>query len=212
MSVDAEAETATDASAADTDPEATATDGETSAGDPGGVDASPAGGEGDLTGEVTRRPTLLSRRLSVVTALTVTLLAGLYSVAAMVAGAVAVAALWGATLNGNRRLVDIGGGLLLLQTTVAGLVAPELVTLACTVGTVVAWDVATNAIEMGEQMGREPDTGRAELAHALATVGVGTLFAGVAYGIYVATGAGQPAGAVIALLVGAIALLSALRL
>jgi len=86
------------------------------------------------------------------------------------------------------------------------------VTLACTVGTVVAWDVATNAVELGEQMGREADTTRAEVTHALATTGVGVVLAATSYGVYVLSGGGQPVGAVIALLVGALALLSALRL
>jgi hypothetical protein len=102
---------------------------------------------------------------------------------------------------------------LLLTTVVAGMAAaPVPVTLACTVGSVVAWDVATNAVELGEQMGREADTTRAEVTHALTTAGVGVVLAAASYGLYVLSGGGQPVGAVIALLVGALALLSALRL
>ena len=163
-------------------------------------------------GEVTRRPTLLSRRLALVAGTLVTLLSGLYATAAVVVGLVGTLALWAATLDGRQRLVDAGGAGLLLSTVAAGLAAPVPVTLACTVGGVVAWDLATNAVDLGEQIGREPDTTRAELAHALATTGVGVVLAGVAYGVYSVGGGGRPAGAVIALLVGVLALLSALRL
>jgi len=179
---------------------------ETATDDPLSVDA------GGRVGEVTRRPTLLSRRLALVAGTLVTLLAGLYATAAVVVGLAGTLALWAATLDGRQRLVDGGGAGLLLATVVAGLVAPIPVTLVCTVCSVVAWDLATNAVELGEQVGREPETTRAELAHALATTGVGVVLAGGAYGVYSVGGGGRPAGAVIALLVGVLALLSALRL
>ncbi len=165
-----------------------------------------------VTGAVTRAPTLLSRRLAVVAAVTVTVLAGVASLPALALGLVGVVVLWAATLDGRQGLVDVGGVVLLLTTVVAGRAAPVPVTLACTVGTVVAWDVATNAVELGEQMGRDADTTRAEVSHVLATTGVGVVLAAVSYGVYVLGGGGQPVGAVIALLVGALALLSALRL
>jgi hypothetical protein len=172
----------------------------------------PAGDADGRVGEVTRRPTLLSRRLGLVAGTLVTLLGGLYATAAVVLGLVGTLALWAATVEGRRGLVDGGGAGLLLATVVAGPAAPVPVTLACTVGSVVAWDLATNAVELGEQVGREPDTARAEFTHAMATTGVGVVLAGVAYGVYTVGAGGRPAGAVIALLVGVLALLSAMRL
>lgn len=180
---------------------------EESADGPSG-EAAPEG----VTGAVTRAPTRLSRRLALVAAVTVTLLAGVASLPALVLGLTGAVTLWGATLDGRQGLVDAGGVVLLLTTVVAGTAATVPVTLACTVGTVVAWDVATNAVELGEQMGREADTTRAEVTHVLATTGVGVVLAAASYGVYALSGGGQPAGAVIALLVGALALLSALRL
>jgi len=194
----------------------TPTDGPDDTGEAGDADTpsdgDDAGDTPETTGAVTRAPTRLSRRLSLVAAVTVTLLSGLVSVAALGLGLAAAVVLWGATLDGRQGLVDLGGLVLLVATVVAGTVAPVPVTLACTVGTVVAWDLATNAVELGEQLGREADTTRAEVTHALATAGVGVVLAALAYGVYAVAGGGQPVGAVIALLVGALALLSALRL
>jgi len=50
------------------------------------------------------------------------------------------------------------------------------------------------------------------VTHALATTGAGLVFVVVGAGLYAVGGSGQPAGAVIVLLVGALALFSALRL
>ncbi len=178
-----------------------------------GADGDESGdGASSVTGAVTRAPTRLGRRLALVAAVTVTLLVGTTSVPAVGLGVVGVVTLWGATLGGRRGLVDLGGLMLLLATVIAGTTAPVPVTLVCAVGSVVAWDVATNAVELGEQMGREADTTRAEVTHALATTGVGAGLAGASYGVYLAGAGGQPVGAVIVLLVGVLALLSALRL
>jgi hypothetical protein len=162
---------------------------------------------------VTRKPTLLSRRLSLVAGVAVTLLTGLYALPGLVVGVAGVVVLWLATAEGSHKLVDLAGALLLVATVTAGTQqTPVPVTLSATVGTVVAWDVASNAVELGEQLGREPDTTGAELAHALGTVGVGAVLAGLSYAVYSVGGGGQPVGAVIALVLGTVALLSALRL
>jgi len=98
---------------------------------------------------VTRAPTRLSRRLSLLAAVTVTVLAGTASLPALALGLTGAVTLWGATLNGRQGLVDLGGVVLLATTVLAGTAAAVPVTLVCTVGSVVAWDVATNAVELG---------------------------------------------------------------
>lgn len=76
----------------------------------------------------------------------------------------------------------------------------------------VAWDLGEHAIALGEQLGRRADTARLELLHAAGSVAVATAGAGTAsLGFLLARG-GRPELALVSLLFGVIALLTALRL
>lgn len=112
---------------------------------------------------------------------------------------------------GSRAIVTLGSTGLFCGVLLAGLVgaSPEVV-LVATAATVVAWDAAGFAIELGEEVGRAAETTRAELVH----VGVSALVAGVAAtgGVLVYRLAGNgPALAPIVLLCGVVVLVVALR-
>ena len=188
-----------------------------------GADGGGGGGTDDAEGplpedtvpdprEVTRKPTTLSAGLAMLSAVVVMALGGMHSVLAFGIGAMGLAALAPAVVLGSRTAADVGGGILLLAVVATGAVAGEVVVLAAAVATVLAWDLATNAIEMGEQLGQEADTDRAELVHAGATLVVGTLTAATAFVVYNLATGGQPVTALVLLLLAALALASALRL
>jgi hypothetical protein len=161
---------------------------------------------------ITRKPATLSSTLAIVAGVAVVLLAAVFSVAAVAAGTLGVALLGVGVGYGYRWLVDLGALGLLVATVLAGATGVEYVALLAAVGTVLAWDLGNNAIGIGEQLGRDADTERAELLHAGATLSVGLLTAGTSYVVYQSAAGGQPVTAVFFLLLAAVALISSLRL
>jgi hypothetical protein len=126
-------------------------------------------------------------------------------------GAAAVAFLAGA-LRGSTRVVTWGAALGVVGIAVAGYrgAAAEPLLVAA-IGLAVAWDVADHGVGLGEQVGRGARTRRNVAVHAGTSVLVGALAAGLAYGVTLAVGGGQPIAALALLLAGGIALVSALR-
>lgn len=115
-------------------------------------------------------------------------------------------------LRGSRGAVHAAGLALLGGIVLGGSGdASELWILVATVAAVLAWDVGQNAIGLGEQLGRNADTARAELAHAAGTVTVGASTAGLAYVLYLFAGTNQPLSAIVVLLVAVAFLLGVLR-
>jgi hypothetical protein len=114
--------------------------------------------------------------------------------------------------RGSRRFVTVGSFVVLLGVLLGGLTAapPELL-LPGTMAAVLAWDFGEQAINVGEQLGREADTERLELAHAAASTVVAVAGGGVGYAIYLVGAGNQPMTALVFLLVAAVALTSALR-
>lgn len=173
-----------------------------------------------MTGTIERAPTRPGTYLALLLGLAVVLLALPYSGAGAMVGAAGLTLLGAATVGGWRRLVDLAGLVLALAVVTTGLRVPSsgvdpvaaLVVLAAAVAAVVAWDVATNAIDMGEQLGRESDTIRAEASHALASTTVGVLVAGGAYSVFRLSSGGQPVAALALMLLAMLVLVSALRL
>lgn len=130
------------------------------------------------------------------------LVPGLLGIWVLAAGVAPVRRGW------ERRLVAAGTGLVFLSVVVSGVVQttdlwPLLVAGAATI---VAWDVAENAVSLGYQVGEDARTFRAELTHGLATVVV----AGAAIlSAYVVQGFGVsdlPFAALAALLLAGVAL------
>ncbi|MFC4407466.1 DUF7519 family protein [Haloarchaeobius iranensis] len=165
--------------------------------------------------EIDRRPVRLSAIVSLGAAAVAALAAILTaSVGGVVAG-LGIVALAPGLVVGSRRLVHAGGVVLAAGMVVAGATgagaAAELFLLVGTAATVVAWDVGQNAVGLGQQLGQEAETTRAELAHIGATLVVGGVTVGVAYGLYQVAGTGQPLPALVMLLVAALVLTTALR-
>ncbi|WP_228546212.1 DUF7519 family protein [Halegenticoccus tardaugens] len=162
--------------------------------------------------DVDRAPAHLSSSLALLAALASVLASGVASVAALAPGAFGIVATAIGVGRGSRRALLVGCGALILGVLAAGVEGggPEPL-LVGTLGAVLAWDVGENGIGLGEQLGRSAETTRAELVHAAASLLVGSFAATVGYGAYAAAAGGQPVAALVFLLVGAIALVSALR-
>ncbi|NHN42230.1 hypothetical protein G9C85_11420 [Halorubellus sp. JP-L1] len=188
--------------------------------------AAAASGETDATGggdsgdggddlsarEIDRRPTPLSAVVALAAAAITAIAASVGSPAGGALAAVGVAVLAPAVVRGSRWLVHVAGLVLLAGVVLGGAGdAPELWILTATVGAVVAWDAGQNAISLGEQLGRDADTARAEVAHSAATIGLGATTVGVAYVLYQFAGGNRPLSAVVLLLVAVAVLLNVLR-
>lgn len=183
---------------------------------PTGADASP----GDR-GEADEDPALETVRLDARPSHTGTALAGLVGFVAVavqavggpaaVVGGAGLVALVAGLRAGLRRLVSLGVLGLILGVLVAGAVGvPAELLLVSAAASAVAWDVADQAVSLGEQVGRGADTARAELVHAAGSALVATAAVAAAYLVFRAV-AGGPVVALALLLLGAILLASVLR-
>ncbi len=165
-----------------------------------------------MTGEIDRLPPLHSGVAAVVMIGFLTLLAGVYAGLAAPFGVLSMFAAVVTMLRGWRRAAFWSGGLLFLGGIVAGIQnAPTVVVLLVVSGAVVAWDLLDNSVSLGEQLGREASTGRAEIVHVggSAVLGLGVSLAGFA--LYSVAGGGMPLSALVFLLLSAVALTSVLR-
>lgn len=114
--------------------------------------------------------------------------------------------------RGRQRLVTVGAAVLFSGVLTAGAMgAPIELLLVGGTASILAWDFGQNAISVGEQLGRESRTTRAEIVHAAGSTIVATLTAGVGYAIYRVASGGQPIVALVFLLIAAIVLVSTLR-
>ncbi|WP_439025781.1 DUF7519 family protein [Haloarchaeobius sp. DT45] len=168
-----------------------------------------------MPAEIDRRPVRLSAVVALGAGAFAALAAVLTASAGVIGGAIGMLALAPGVVLGYRRLVHLGavgllGGLVFAGATGSGPSA-ELLMLVGTTATVLAWDVGQNAIGLGEQLGRETETTRAELAHIGGSVTVGVLTAGTAFGVYQVATEGQPLVALALLLVAVVILTTALR-
>lgn len=161
---------------------------------------------------VSRAPARLSSSVALFAAVLATVAVGLGSTLGAGAGALGVLLAALAMLRGSRRVLAASVAALTLGVLLAGLVgASAEALLFAMVATVSTWDVGENAINVGEQLGREADTRRLELTHVATGTVFGAGVAGVGYAVYEVSTGGQPASAVALLLVGAVLLISTLR-
>ena len=163
-------------------------------------------------------PTTAPPRLSVVMAVGLGAVAAAFLAAgSLLAGAVgllAVALLAAALSAVSRRLCSVAGGGFVLAFLAGGATAAPPAPAPAVGGAVLAvaaWDVADHGLGLAAQVGREARTTRNELVHAAASLGVSSAAGAVAFGAYLAAAGGQPAPALVFLLVGGAALLAALR-
>ena len=169
----------------------------------------PADGGRDPPGVgVERRPSRFGSALALVAALAAVLAGGLYSVTGLGVGAVGFLALAAGLAYGRRGAVTLGAVGLFVGALLAGVRgAPVGPVLVGATAAAVAWDVATTAVSVGEQLGSDADTRRLETTGALGSTVVGVVTVGLAYGVYQAGTGGRPVAA-LAFLLAAAALLS----
>jgi hypothetical protein len=118
----------------------------------------------------------------------------------------------GGTVYGSSRLVGLGalaafGGIAV--GAISGV--STVLLLVATVGVVVAWDAAGQALDLATTVGREADSQRALTVHVAVAGGVASIAGGVGYGVFLVVGDGRPVGALVLLLVGGVLLAAALR-
>ena len=134
------------------------------------------------------------------------LLPGMVGLVLLVAGVAKLRSGW------ERHLVTAGTALILVGVAGSGVAqdAGSLALLASVVATVVAWDVGEQAINLGEQVGRQARTRSVELVHGVGGVAVGALGIGAALGIEGNAITGIPLAGLAALLAAALVLMLAL--
>lgn len=97
----------------------------------------------------------------------------------LAAGVVPVRAGW------ERPLIDVGTGLLFVAVLTSGVVRGTSTTalVVAGAGTVLAWDAAENGVSVGDQLGVDARTLRAELVHVGATAAVAAAAATAVLGV-----------------------------
>jgi len=154
---------------------------------------------------VDRSPTRFGRLLAVTAAAVAVLIAGGYSLSAFALGTVGAIVLVVGVVRGSHPVVSLGGTVLFAGVLAAGTVgAPAVVLLVATVATVLAWDVAGNAVTLGEQLGTAPSTTRVEAVHAGTTALVGVVVAAVGLVLFETVTTGAPVTALVFLLLSAV--------
>ena len=165
-----------------------------------------------MTREIDRSPTRLSSALAISAAGLAAGTSALSGTVGLAGGAGGFALLSVGVLLGSRRGVTLGATVLLVAAFGGGLLsdAPYLL-LPGVIATVLAWDLGEQAINVGEQLGREAGTTHLEATHAAGSTVVGVGAGGLGYGIYLVSSGGQPVTALVFLLLAVVVLTSALR-
>ena len=150
----------------------------------------------------THRPTVVSAALAATAALVAVVVGTAVSSTAVAIGVAGTLVFAAGASRGSRIAVDLGCLAIFLGVVAGGIQGGSVErTLLAAVATVFAWDLGGNAIDLGEQLGREADTRRLEAVHAGSSLLVGLSAATLGYAIYVFAADGQPASAVSLLLV-----------
>jgi hypothetical protein len=165
-----------------------------------------------VTREIERSPAVLSSALAASAAAVSAGASALTSTVGLGLGGTGFLLVAVGLVRGRRRAVGLGAGGLFVGALAGGVVtgAPFLL-LPGVIAAVLAWDLGEQAINVGEQLGREADTAQLEVTHAAASTVVGAGAGGLGYAIYLGASGGQPVTALVFLLLGAVALISALR-
>lgn len=137
---------------------------------------------------------------------------GFYSWPALVVGGLGFAVLAIGLLRGSNANVTGGAFGLFVAAVLAGVgagpIGPVLVSV---IAAVLAWDYGGTAISIGNQLGTEAETGRIEAVHMGGSALVGTVTAGVGYGLYWAGSGGKPVTALVFFVLAAVFLVQSLR-
>lgn len=157
-------------------------------------------------------PAIVSTQLVVVAGAAAVMQIALVSIVAAVP---AMAGLVGAVAGVRTRrrwLVELSAMGIFLGVVLAGIVrSVPLLLVGAAIGTVLVWDFGEQAITVGEQVCARAHTRRGELQHAAASTGVGVIIGGLTLVVHGLATGGFPAAALVALLVAALLLASAVR-
>lgn len=153
---------------------------------------------------------LLSSIITLVAAVGVLLITAV-SVYTLVAGAIGIVLLVIGVVRGSSRLFTIGTAMLFGGVIIAGMLgmAPVFLVLAAFL-VMITWDVGQNGFSIAEEVGHGIPTLRIELVHVVSSLIVFVIGVSIGYAVFLTATGGQPAIALIALLVGGIVLLIAL--
>ncbi|GAB3674463.1 DUF7519 family protein [Halopiger thermotolerans] len=155
--------------------------------------------------DVTRKPTRVAGIAAGLAALVAAFAGGVGATAGLAFGVLGAGVLGAALVVGHRTAADVGGAALFFGVVAGGLEgAPVAATVAGTIATVLAWDFAHTAIDVGEQLGREARTIRLEAVAIGSSLLVGLVTGTIGYAVYVAGAGGQPVAAVVLSLVAAL--------
>ncbi|WP_415380600.1 hypothetical protein [Halosimplex sp. TS25] len=162
--------------------------------------------------EITRRPggrSLLVSGVAGATAAATGLAGGVTGAGVTALGTLVLLA---GVRTANHRVVDVGGLLAFVGVVFAALGnAAEPAVLVGTAASVVAWDAGGNAVSLGEQLGAQADTARAETLHAATGALVGLVSAGIGLTLFEVGPTRQPVTTLFVLLVAAALLVVALN-
>lgn len=162
--------------------------------------------------EFDTRPAALSSVLALGAGVVAAVVPAITAPLALAAGGLGLLSLTVGVLRGSRRATSLGAFALFVGVLVAGvLAAPVEPLLVGGTATVLAWDFGQQAVTLGDQLGRDVETARAEFAHAGASTAVGAVTAGGGYLVFELSAGGQPVAAVVFLLLAVIVLTSAFR-
>jgi len=160
---------------------------------------------------VDRSPTRAGSAIAVGAALVTLVAVGAFSWPALALGGLGVLAVAAGVTLARHDAVTTGAATLFLGVLAAGVQgAPIPALLVGAVATVVAFDSAGTAIDLGAQLGRGAPTRRLELVHAGATTLVGAVAGGVGWAVYQIGVGTAPLTAPVLLLVAALAVAGAL--
>jgi len=160
---------------------------------------------------IDRSPTLLSSALALAAAV-FAVAANADAPAALLTCLLGVLVLGAGLLTGRQFAVTPGAGLLVLGSLVGGTQGvPVLATLVGVAAGLLAFDLGSTAVALGEQLGREAETAQVELVHAVASTLVGGVFVGAGFAIREAASGGQPLSGVLGLVIAVLVLIAALR-
>lgn len=160
-----------------------------------------------------RRPPRLTGGMAVGAAGLAALLVGGPVPAALPLGVLGIALVALAVSRGRERAAHAGLTALILAVIVAGVTgAPAGLTLPAVAAALLSWDLAQQAVGLGEQVGRDATTARGETVHAAASTTVAVGSVGVGALLYeLAAGASGSLTALVFLVVAVLVLASQYR-
>lgn len=184
-------------------------------GDPDGAETGDADGMvagAPAAAEPTSAPPTVSMGLALALGASAAAFLGAGSLTAGATGLVSLAVLVASLLTVSPRLCRLAGGVFVLAVAAGGVTgAGGAPLVGGTILAVVSWDVADHGLGLARHVGREAGSTRNELVHAAGSLAVGTVAGALAFGAFLVAGGGQPATALVFLLLGGIVLLVALR-